>query len=82
MFNFFMCFGYLAPVQTGYMVMDCVVAIIKKEEIQKAGKIPGMIPLGLFISVNVLDIIKNQNAEERYLLRYDNKKQCFIPIQY
>ena len=59
MFNFFMSYGDFTPVQTGFVMMNRMIAVIEKEEIQKPGKVPGMIPFGFFIGVNMLNVIKH-----------------------
>jgi hypothetical protein len=58
MLNFLMSFGSFIPVQPGFVVVNCVIAIIKKEKIQKSDKVSGMIPLGFFVGVNMLEVIK------------------------
>ena len=66
--------------QTGFLVMYGVIAVVEQHSVQEPKKISRMIPLGLFIGVNVLHKIKNENAEKAYLLWDHHKEQCFFPI--
>jgi len=58
MFNFFVSFVNFIPMKPCLVMVDRVISIIEKEKIQKPGKVSGMIPLGFFVGVNVLDVIK------------------------
>ena len=58
MLDFFMGIGQLAPVKPGRFMMYCMETVIEEHKIKEARKIPGMIPPGFLVRMDMLDIIK------------------------
>ena len=66
---------------TGTLMVNGVVAIIKKHCIEKTDKISGMVILRFFICMHMLNVIKNKHTEYRYLMRNRDKYESLLPIK-
>ena len=72
----------LAPVNAGLVVMGCVIAVVEQHEIgEAADKIPGMVEVGFFVRVHMLDIIEQHHDKEGYLLGDHDIQQGFTPVE-
>lgn len=66
----------LAPVDAGFIMMSCVIAVVEEHKVgEPAGKIAGMVVYGFFICVYVLNIIEQHDYEKGYLLGDDDEQE-------
>src|SRR5437899_3018628 len=80
-FYFFMKRRRLAPVNSGAFMVHGMIPVIEEHLIEKAHEVARMIQIRFLIGMNMLYVIKNQNAEERNLMGNCNKDECFFPIE-
>jgi len=66
----------------GFVVMCRMVAIVEQHKICKAAdEITGMVIVGFFVGMDMLDIIEKHNDEQGHLLGSHYIEQGFAPIQ-
>ena len=69
--------------RTCTLVMNGMVAVVEEHDVEhRSDKIARVIPLRFLVSMNMLDVIEEQNAEQRELLWQDNKEQRFLPADH
>ena len=74
--------GELAPMDAGLIVVGGMITVVEHHKIgEPAGKIARMIKGGLFVCVDVLDIIEDHDDKEGNLLGDDDEENCLTPIQ-
>src|ERR1044071_231422 len=75
-----MCFGCIAPVHSGAIVMYRMIAIIKKQLVQKTDEVAGVVHLRFFIGMNMLNKVEDEYRKESHLLWYNDVEKRFLPI--
>jgi hypothetical protein len=59
-----------------------MIAVVEHHKVgEPAGEVAGMVVGGLLVCVDVLDIVKDHDDKECYLLGDDDKEKGFTPIQ-
>ena len=72
----------LAPMGAGFHMVNGMIAVVEKHEIGKAAdEITGVVIVGFFVRMDVLDIVEHHDGEQGDLLRDDDIEQRFPPIQ-
>ena len=66
----------------GFVVMGGMIAVVEHHKVgEPTGEVAGMVVGGLLVCVDVLNIVKDHDDKECYLLGDDDEENGFTPIQ-
>src|ERR1700676_2456103 len=79
--DFFLSRWGFAPMNAGRFVVNRMVAIVEQRQVDQTHKITGMVVGRFFIGMDMLNVIENQHAEQRNLMRDHDEQNGLLPIQ-